>query len=498
MGVRTGNEVIERLRAEPPSLWVEGCQITDPTSHPRTANAAASLAALYDLQNRADLTDVMTFESPTSGERVGMSFIVPRTKDDLERRSAMNKVWADATLGFMGRSPDYMNVNVMGAGTAAAYFDRCDPRFGRNIAAYFEYVRENDLALTHALTSPQVDRSRQINELPDPFIALGLVRETSDGIVVRGARMLATLPISDEILIFPSTVLKGGDDLKPYALAFAIPNNTKGLSFQCREPLDLGRSHIDHPLGSRFDEMDAMVFFDDVVVPWDRVFLMNDIELANNAYAATTSVLHMAHQVVNLKVAKTEAFLGVLQAIVDMIGSGGAQHVQEMIAEVIVTVEIMKSLKVASEQGATLNGYGVMTPARGPLDAARNWYPNVYKRLIEIMQLIASSGLIMIPTNADLNGPRGADIAKYLQGAKGSADERVRLFRLGWDMSISGFGGRQALYERFFFGDPVRMRQALYGIYDRSDAVSRVQAFVADTNWPEGTTSQPSGDSVTP
>ena len=482
MSARNGTQVLDRLRKEPPSLWVEGEQVVDPTTHPRTANAAKSLAALYDLQHRPDLLETMTFASPTSGDRVGMSFIVPQTREDLERRSAMNKVWADSCLGFMGRTPDYMNANVMAAGTAPNYFAKSDPRFGRNMANYFEFIRENDLALTHALTSPQVDKSRQLNELPDPFIALGLVREVSEGIVVRGARMLATLPISDEILIFPSTVLKVGDEMKPYALAFGIPNNTKGLSFQCREPLDVGRSHVDHPLGSRFDEMDAMVFFDDVVVPWDRVFLMNDVERANGAYAGTTAVLHMAHQVVNLKIAKTEAFLGVLQAIVEMIGTGGAQHVQEMIAEVIVMVEILKSLKVAAEQGATMNEFGVMTPLRAPLDAARNWFPDVYKRLIEITQLIASSGLIMIPTDADLRGPRAADIAKYLQGAKGGAEERVRLFRLAWDMSISGFGGRQALYERFFFGDPVRMRQALYGIYDRTPLVDRVKNFVANTH----------------
>lgn len=482
MSARNGTQVLDRLKKEPPSLWVEGEQVTDPTTHPRTANASKSLAALYDLQHNPDLVDTMTFTSPTSGDRVGMSFIIPRTREDLERRSAMNKVWADSCLGFMGRTPDYMNANVMAAGTAPDYFAKTDPRFGRNMSTYFEFIRENDLALTHALTSPQVDKSRQLNELSDPFIALGLVRETSEGIVVRGARMLATLPISDEILIFPSTVLKAGDEMKPYALAFGIPNNTKGLSFQCREPLDVGRSHVDHPLGSRFDEMDAMVFFDDVVVPWDRVFLMNDVERANGAYAGTTAVLHMAHQVVNLKIAKTEAFLGVLQAIIEMIGSGGAQHVQEMIAEVIVMVEILKSLKVAAEQGAAMNEFGVMTPLRAPLDAARNWFPDVYKRLIEITQLIASSGLIMIPTDADLHGPRAADIAKYLQGAKGGAEERVRLFRLAWDMSISGFGGRQALYERFFFGDPVRMRQALYSIYDRGPLVDRVKSFVAKSD----------------
>jgi 4-hydroxyphenylacetate 3-monooxygenase len=485
MGARTGQQVLDNLRKNPPSLWIEGELVTDPTTHPKTANMARTLAALYDLQHHPDLVDVMTFESPTTGDRVGMSFLVPRTIEDLQRRSAMHKVWADTTLGFMGRAPDYMNVNVMGAGTAADYFAECDPRFGDNMARYFEYVRENDLALTHALTPLQVDKSKQLNQFADPFLQLGIVKETPEGIIVRGARMLATLPISDEILIFPSTVLKVDDELKPYALAFAVPNNAPGLSFQCREPLDLGRSHADHPLGSRFDEMDALVMFDNVLVPWDRVFLMNDVDRANRAYGDTGAVLHMAHQVVNLKIAKTEAILGTMQAVVDMIGTGGGQHIQEMVAEAIMILEILKALKIASEQGATLNKYGVMTPARGPLDAARNWYPSVYKRLLEILELLASSGLIMIPTEKDRRGGRAAEIAKFMAATGGNSDERLKLFRLAWDMTISGFGGRAALYERFFFGDPVRMKMALYGIYDRSVYVDRIKAFVANESWPD-------------
>ncbi len=480
MGARTGKEVLDRLRTAPPNLWVDGELVADPTTHPRTSGAALSLAALYDMQHRADLVDTMTFTSPTSGDRVGRSFIVPRTREDLVRRSEMHKVWADATLGFMGRLPDYLNVNVMAAGTSGNFFGQ----YSDNMTRYFEYVRENDLALTHALTPPQIDRSKQPYQLDDPFTVLGVVDETPDGIIVRGARMMATLPISDEILIFPSTVLKFADELQPYALAFAIPNNTPGLSLQCREPLDQGRSRADHPLGSRFDEMDAMVMFDDVLVPWERVFLLRDIESANKAYAQTGAVLHMAHQVVNLKIAKTEAFLGVMQACVDMIQTGGLPHVQEMIAEVIMILEILKALKVASEAGATLNEYGVMTPARGPLDAARNWYPTVYKRIVEILELITSSGLIMIPTEADRLGPRGDDISRYLRSATAPASERLKLFRLAWDMSISGFGGRQSLYEKFFFGDPTRMRAALYGVYDRSAMVDRVKAFSADETWP--------------
>jgi len=484
MPARTASDVIARLQSNPPHLWVDGAPVDDPTTHRYTANACHSLAALYDLQHQPDLVDTMTFKSPTTGDRVGMSFLVPETREDLERRSAMHQVWANSHLGFMGRAPDYLNVNVMAAGMAADYFSGNDPRFGPNMANYFEYVRENDLALTHALTNPQIDRSKRDSEHSDPYIALGVVRETDEGIVVRGARMLATLPISDEILIFPSTVLQRGDDMNRYAMSFAVPNDIEGLSYQCREPLDLGRSHADHPLGSRFDEMDAMVYFDDVLVPWDRVFLMNDVELANRAYGDTGAVLHMAHQVVNLKIAKTEAILGTMQAAVDMIGTGQYPHVQEMVAETIIVLETMKAFRVASEAGATVNQYGVMTPLRGPLDAARNFYPKVYQRLVEILRLVTSSGLIMIPTAADFDGPMGESINKYLGSAGGDAETRVRLMRLAWDMTISGFGGRQAHYENFFFGDPVRMRQALYNVYDRSAYVDRVTKFVDNTTWP--------------
>ena len=97
----------------------------------------------------------------------------------------------------------------------------------------------------------------------------------------------------------------------------------------------------------------------------------------------------------------------------------------------------MKALKIASEEEASVNEYGVMTPARGPLDAARNHYPAVHKRLIEILQLCSSSGLIMVPSQADREGDRSSDIDKFLQGKNGSAEERLRLFRLAWDMTIS-------------------------------------------------------------
>src|SRR5207247_11904 len=162
---------------------------------PGLANGVRAIAALYDMQHDPALRDEMTYVSPTSGERVGLSFIVPHTREELERRRVMMLLWARATCGMMGRSPDFMNV------TFAAW-----------------------------------------------------------------------------------------------SVNFGVPVGTPGLRFLCRESFDLGRSHFDHPLGSRFEEMDCVVFFDDVLVPWERVFVLGDVDLINGTAMTTHSAAHTAHQ----------------------------------------------------------------------------------------------------------------------------------------------------------------------------------------------------------
>jgi 4-hydroxyphenylacetate 3-monooxygenase len=188
--------------------------------------------------------------------------------------------------------------------------------------------------------------------------------------------------------------------------------------------------------------------------------------------------LHMAHQVVCGKIAKTETLLGVASSVVEAIGSGEFQHVQNKVAELIVNLEVMKALKLASEQGATLDRWGTMTPARAPLDAARNLYPKIYPQMAEILQLLCASGIIMIPTEADFAGPMGPHLEKFLQGAHVDAQQRTKLMRLAWDMTTSSFGSRQLHYERFFFGDPVRMLSTLYTVYDKKPVMDRVRSFL--------------------
>jgi 4-hydroxyphenylacetate 3-monooxygenase len=482
MGIRTGAQFLEGLNNAPRDLWIGGEKVTGPiTEHPAFYNITRSVAHLYDMQHDPQLSSCMTYPSPSTGNPVGVSFMEPHTREDLAKRREMMMQWARYSHGMMGRSPDYLNSELMAIASAHSFLAARNSQWGDNIRRYYEYVREHDLCLTHTLISPQANRSVSAAHQADPFLAARIVEKNDDGVIIRGARMLATLPVADEILVFPSTVIRNTEEDKPYAFAFALPLSTPGLRLICRESFDYGRSHFDHPLGSRFEEMDAVVVFHDVLVPWDRIFALEDGDACNQLYQETDATVHMTHQVLAKDIAKAEFLLGITGLIVDTIGIEQFQHVQEKMAEIIIALETMKAFVAAGEAQAQLNRYGVMTPAWMPLNVARNTFPKLYPRLVEIIQQLSASGLMAIPSERDFQSPIREDIDRFFQARNTDALDRTKLFRLAWDTAISAFGSRQVLYERFFFGDPVRMAGALYMSYDKEPMKDQVRMFLAQT-----------------
>src|SRR6267378_1037786 len=316
MGIRTGAELLQSLRDDR-RLFIDGERVEDVTTDPRFAGAAQSLAELYDMQHDQALTERMTFLSPTSGERVGLSFIEPRSVDDLIRRREMVKIWMDATCGMVGRSPDFMNIFVTAFASAADEFGHRDRRFGENLRAYHAHIRDNDICMTHTLVNPQVDRSRPV-EKQDKDLAAKIVKETDGGIVIRGARMVSTLcAYANDLLVLPSTYLANSKDAEPYAFGFSVAVNAPGLRFVCRPSVihQNAASVMDFPLSARFDETDAMVIFDDVLVPWERVFIHRDAELCNGLYNRTGIMPQIMHQFSTKNWAKSEFMMGLAFAI---------------------------------------------------------------------------------------------------------------------------------------------------------------------------------------
>jgi 4-hydroxyphenylacetate 3-monooxygenase len=483
MPARTGQQYLTGLKEQPREVYLAGNKVADVTTFPGLASGTRSVARLYDMQHDAELRDQMTYASPRSGGRVGLSFLTPRSLKDLERRRVMMSHWAHTSYGMMGRTPDFLNVSFMAMAAAGDYFGQNRPEFKQNIVNYYEYIRENDLTLTHTLVNLQRNRSPAASSMNySTDVALAVVKETDDGIVVRGPRVLATLgPLSDEIAVYPTSraLLGRGEEAQRYAFAFAIPCGTPGLKFLCRESYDLDRSHFDHPLGSRFEEMDAIVFFDDVLVPWKRVFLYGDIDLCNNLSAATNQYTHSGHQVVTKNVAKCEFVVGLASLMVKTLGSGSIQQVQALVAELMEDLEVMKALLHTAESSASIDRWGVMCPAPIPIIVARNLFIRMYPRIAEIIQLLGSSSLMALPSEVDFDGPLGQHIQQYLDTDTATARERVQLFHLAWDLACSAFGSRQVLYERYFQGDWMRNASILYNSYDTEPLMEQVRQFMA-------------------
>src|SRR5271169_4709227 len=207
---------------------------------------------------------------------------------------------------------------------------------------YVEYIRENDITLTHALINLQRSRNASGMFNLEEGTALEVKRETDQGVIVRGARILATLgPLADEIAVYSPRLARHSEDHSPFAMSFSIPCGTRGLRFLCRDSFDLGRSHFDHPLGSRFEEMDCIVFFDDVLVPWERVFLYGDVGLLNGAAYATHYSAHSAHQGAAKNLAKCEFVLGIALLMTETLGNAHLPHTEERIGELMLYTELM-------------------------------------------------------------------------------------------------------------------------------------------------------------
>jgi 4-hydroxyphenylacetate 3-monooxygenase len=479
MPTRTGAQYLAGLRARDTEVWLRGERVTDVTTHPGLAGGARAIASLYDLQSAPANRDAMTFISPDTGDTLGLSFIIPRTREDLERRRVMMLNWARTTCGMMGRSPDFMNVTFACWAGSADYFGRGKPEYAENMRRYHRYIAENDLVLTHALINLQ--RSRNVSGVFNlqEGTALQVVRESSAGIVVRGARVLATLgPLADEIAVYSPRLAQHSDQHSPFALSFALPCDTPGLRFLCRDSFDQGKSHFDHPLGSRFEEMDSIVFFDDVLVPWERIFIKGDVDLLNGTASTTHSSAHTAHQGCAKNLAKCELVLGVALLVTETLGNGHLPHAEERIGELVMYTELMRACMRAAEADAELDEWGIMCPAPLPAETTRNLFMTAYPRMVEILQLLGSSSLMILPTEADFSGPLAGHIDQYLATDNSSGRDRVKLFHLAWDISCSSFGNRQVLYERFFASDPLTRARALASMFPKQQVTDRVLDFL--------------------
>ena len=501
MPARTGQQYIESLKKMKPTVYLNGKLVEDVVTEPIFRGPIESIAALYDIQFDPRYKDFALYESPSTGNMVSRSFQVPETKNDVVKRRQLLKLRTDHNFGFMGRTMDFMNALVTGWFTGRDRFAMRGERFGENAKDYYEFVRENDLFLTHVLVSPQIDRSKTSAEQEDPFLHLGRVRETDEGIVVRGAKMLGTLaPITEELFCSPFGGIAPGDDA--YAITFAVPNDIPGLKFFCREPMAKPPlNHFDHPLSSRFEEMDCIAVFDDVLIPWERVMVdggpgsgdfINGAPLAGvtgapplggNPVAAAIMQAMTFGQPAARMLSQMEFFCGLAMRLADCTGITGFLHVQEKLGEMLSNLEIARGVYFGTEALIKEDEAGRLIPTPSPAGRAFHLQTmRIYRRYVEIIQLLAGGGFFQAPSLGDMESSEERPyIDKYFRGRAGvSAEERIRIFKLAWDATGSAFGQRVQQYVTYYSGDPIRLTAAFYLGYDKRALFDIVDRALGD------------------
>ena len=309
--------------------------------------------------------------------------------------------------------------------------------------------------------------------------ALRKVADTEHGIVVRGARILATLaPFADEIAVYPALPLPAGAD--DYALSFCIPMSAPGLKFLCRDSVSAVGNRFDHPLSSRFDEQDAFVIFDDVEIPRDRAVHRLQPR-AYNSVMTTSWPPNIQQQTMIRASVKLDFAWGLALRMAAAINAADPETMR-MIGEIWSYAEFTRSRRHRRRgRGARMAGRPV-DPAAAPLHALRGTLPLWFPRVNEILRLIGSHNIFATPTAAQM-----ADkdlrplIDRYLPGAKGMpAEERIRIFRLAWDFAGSALASRNEQYERFYLASSPRNLARHLAFTDRSRADRLVDRFLKE------------------
>jgi len=483
MAARTGSEFLAGLRT-PREIWVGDEKVRDVVSHPAFAGGAESMARLFDLQHEA--ADVCLMPDPETGEPINVSHMIPHSRDDLRRRHAALQRTAEFSVGLMGRTPDYMNVTFAGfAGRHVEWGADGNEAGAARLVAYQKRLAREDLSLTHTIIQPTIDKALGDAPAAGNDVALRKVAETEHGIVVRGARILATLaPFADEIAVYPAHPLPEGAEA--YALAFCVPMSTPGLKFICRDSCSTERNLFDHPLSSRFDEQDAFVIFDDVEVPRDRVFIDGHRGIYNRAMVH--GFQNPMHQTMIRAQTKLEFAYGLGTRMAEAINDA-SPATQQMLGEIWTYAEFARTAVRAAEEEAEEFCPGLWFPKSGPLAALRAALPTWFPRVAEIITLIGSHNLLAAPTSAQL-GDAGLRplIDHYLRGANGwTAENRARLFRLAWDFAGSALAGRNLLYERFYLASGARCYQIANLGAPKERALALVDRFLTEDTAPAET-----------
>jgi 4-hydroxyphenylacetate 3-monooxygenase len=451
VAIRSGSDYIESLD-DGRAVFLDGERVARVAHHPAFANPVRVIARLYDGVRDSTAGQGLWEEDLESGERFSLAWQIPRSVEDLAARRRLHEYWACGSYGLMGRSPDHVSAMVSAFAGSEHVFRRASAECADNVLRFHEQSRREDLYLAYVIVPPQVDRSKPAHQQPEPFLYAGIVDERDDGIVLRGAQMIGTAaPLADSIVLGSILPLQPGDE--DYAVSVHVPCSTPGLKIYPRRPYpSISTGIFDYPLSSRFDEVDALVVFDDVLVPWENVLVYRDVKLAGDQFHATGAHLLGNFQALVRVLSKLDFAAGLASRLSELHGLESMPPIQAQLGGEIASVSVtLEAITLAAEQKALIRD-GMAWPHPLYIYTGMALQRRLIVDLMRSLRELSGGAMIAVPSSGKsfLGDETADDTHRYYQSVAASGEERVKFLKLLWDFVGTEFAGRQLQYEMFY------------------------------------------------
>lgn len=439
MHITTGDQYRQSLVSRNVEIYAGGARLADVTTHPLTLPGVNAIALLYDLAQEPELAALMTARSPLTGALVHRYAYLPRSSDDLLKKIQAARKAAEISpiSGLASWGVDLLSAlsivtYEMQQQLGTPYYDR--------LTHYLRRYQEDNLWSAVGVTDVKGDRRLRPSEQEDPDLYVHVVEQSAEGIVVRGAKAHTTgAPVAHEIIVIPTRALRASD--REYAVAFAVVPDTPGLKMICRAGPMAHEDSLDAPMSGRFSLVETLTIFEDVFVPWERVFMCGEWQYAGRL--VELFAIYHRHTYAGAKAAMFDLLIGAATLAAEYNGVAEARHIQDKLADLMQASELIYAAGVAAALESTTAGPGTAVPDPVKTNAGKNFSGVKFYEALRAVHDIAGGLVVTMPGEADYRNPITRPyLDKYFKGAKGRPTiDRLKLFKFIRDLTASDLGG---------------------------------------------------------
>ena len=469
--LRTGDEYRDSIR-DGRAVWIDGEQVEDVATHPAFKPIVDVRARIYDMGHDPETRDVMTF-ADDSGERFSIGSKLPTSKEDWRaKRRAVDAVLDDIG-GVVTRVGDETVGEMWSLYDGQDVLDEIDPSFSEHIRAHVNRAAALDPFHVSGNTDPKGDRSRRPQE-QDPDVLLRVVRETDNGIVIRGAKFETAAAYANQAFVKPTIGDWGHEELSDYAVGFVVEMGAPGLKHVCRSGFAGRKPPEDYPLANRFDEVDTMIVFDDVEVPWENVFFYRHTRAASFIRATLHRYSMFAFVQRHLRYA--DLLVGTAYANAVQTGVRMHQGVREKIAELVCYREGINAHLSAAVEHAEPSPGGLTMPNQALLYTGRVFACSELPAMMHLARDLCGGQICVTPDAAAFrNTETGPWLEKYYSIGDLPGEERRKLLAFARDLLNSDYAGHRLTFQLFAQSPPFAHLLAVYNNYDFSGPLDLVR-----------------------